>query len=102
MRNPVLNLVHSLKDTWDLGARGLKREDFQTVLRATGETETTQQNIQDWLQLTEGTLPFYSYLLKVLQRFVHLALSVLPILLNFPFICFIKFLFVFHGYPVLR
>jgi hypothetical protein len=24
------------------------------VLRAPGETETTQENIQDWLQLTEG------------------------------------------------
>jgi hypothetical protein len=24
------------------------------VLRAAGETETTQQNIQDWLQLDEG------------------------------------------------
>jgi hypothetical protein len=24
------------------------------VLRATGDTETTQQNIQDWLQLDEG------------------------------------------------
>jgi hypothetical protein len=24
------------------------------VLRAAGETETTQENIQDWLQLDEG------------------------------------------------
>jgi hypothetical protein len=30
------------------------QEDFQTVLRAAGETETTQENIQDWLQLDEG------------------------------------------------
>jgi hypothetical protein len=29
-------------------------EDFQIVLRAAGETETTQENIQDWLQLDEG------------------------------------------------
>jgi hypothetical protein len=28
--------------------------DFQSVLRAAGETETTQENIQDWLQLDEG------------------------------------------------
>jgi hypothetical protein len=35
--------------TWDLGVRGL-----QTVLRAAGETETAQGNIQDWLQLDEG------------------------------------------------
>jgi hypothetical protein len=28
------------------------------VLRAAGETETTQENIQDWLQLDEETLDF--------------------------------------------
>jgi hypothetical protein len=28
------------------------------VLRATEETETTQQNIQDWLQLDEGDTGF--------------------------------------------
>jgi hypothetical protein len=37
---------------------GLEQEDFQAVLRAAGETETTQQNIQDWLQLDEGDLDF--------------------------------------------
>jgi hypothetical protein len=31
-----------------------EQEDFQTVLRAAGETETTQENIQDWLELDEG------------------------------------------------
>jgi hypothetical protein len=31
-----------------------EQEDFQTVLRAAGDTETTQENIQDWLQLDEG------------------------------------------------
>jgi hypothetical protein len=31
-----------------------EEEDFQTVLRAVGETETTQENIQYWLQLDEG------------------------------------------------
>jgi hypothetical protein len=30
---------------------GLEQEEFQTVLRAAGETETTQENIQDWLEL---------------------------------------------------
>jgi hypothetical protein len=36
-------------------AHEIKEEDgFQTVLRAAGETETTQENIQDWLQLYEG------------------------------------------------
>jgi hypothetical protein len=33
---------------------GLEQEDFQTELRAAGETETSQENIQDWLQLGEG------------------------------------------------
>jgi hypothetical protein len=28
--------------------------DFQTELSAAGETETTQENIQDWLELDEG------------------------------------------------
>jgi hypothetical protein len=34
--------------------KGLEQEDFQTVLRADGETETTQENIQDCLELDEG------------------------------------------------
>jgi hypothetical protein len=29
------------------------------VLRAAGETETTQENIQDWLELVEGDTEFY-------------------------------------------
>jgi hypothetical protein len=33
---------------------GLEQEDFQTVLRAFGETETTQENIQDCIVLDEG------------------------------------------------
>jgi hypothetical protein len=31
-----------------------EQEDFQTVLRAAAETDTTQENIQDCLQLDEG------------------------------------------------
>jgi hypothetical protein len=31
-----------------------KQEDFQTMLRAAGETETIQENNQDWLALDEG------------------------------------------------
>jgi hypothetical protein len=31
----------------------LEQEDFQTLLRAAGKTETTQENIQDWFQLVE-------------------------------------------------
>jgi hypothetical protein len=32
----------------------LPRQDFQTVLRAAGEIETTEENFQDWLQLDEA------------------------------------------------
>jgi uncharacterized protein YehS (DUF1456 family) len=32
---------------------GLEQEDFQALLRAAGETETTQENIQHWLELDE-------------------------------------------------
>lgn len=38
-----------------------EQEDFQTALRAAGETETAQQNIQDWLQLDEWD-PAYQFL----------------------------------------
>jgi hypothetical protein len=35
--------------------RGIQeQENFQTVSRTAGETETTQENIQDWLELDEG------------------------------------------------
>jgi hypothetical protein len=37
---------------------GSEQEDFQTVLRAAEETETTQENIQDWLELDEGDPEF--------------------------------------------
>jgi hypothetical protein len=42
-----------LKHTWELEATGLEQEDFQVVLRTAGETETTQENIQNWLGLDE-------------------------------------------------
>jgi hypothetical protein len=35
-------------------SEGLEQEECETVLRAPGETETTQENIQDWLELDEG------------------------------------------------
>jgi hypothetical protein len=31
---------------------------FKAVMSAGGGTETTQENIQDWLELDEGTLDF--------------------------------------------
>jgi hypothetical protein len=33
------------------------------VLRAAGETETTRENIQDWLQLDEGD-PGFQFLIR--------------------------------------
>jgi hypothetical protein len=32
---------------------GLEQDDFQTVLKVAAETETMQENIQDWFQLDE-------------------------------------------------
>jgi hypothetical protein len=33
---------------------GLQQQNFQTALRGAGETETTQENNQDWLELDVG------------------------------------------------
>jgi hypothetical protein len=35
---------------------GFRSKDCQTVSRAAAETEPTQENIQDWLQLDQGNL----------------------------------------------
>jgi hypothetical protein len=40
---------------------GSEQEDFQTVFRVSGESETRQENIQDWLELYEGD-PGFQYL----------------------------------------
>jgi hypothetical protein len=55
------------------------------VLRAAGETETSQENIQDWLQLDEGD-PGFQLLAE------EEIAAVLSILLDFPFISFLTFL----------
>jgi hypothetical protein len=63
------------------------------VLRAAGETETTQENIEDWLELDEGD-PGFQFLTEeetAAVIFFHLLSSALPILLNFPFIYFLRF-----------
>jgi hypothetical protein len=55
------------------------------VLRAAGETETTQENIPDWLELDEGD-PGYQLLTKeeiAAAIYFYLFSSALPILLNF-------------------
>jgi hypothetical protein len=60
------------------------------VLRAAGETETTQENIQDWLHLDEGDPGFQLLAEEEIAAVVfYLFLSTLPILLNFPF--FLRF-----------
>jgi hypothetical protein len=63
------------------------------VLRAAGETETTQQNIQDWLQLDEGDPGFQLLTEEEIATGVFFCLlpSAILILFNFPFICFITF-----------
>jgi hypothetical protein len=77
----------------------LEEEDFQNVLRATGGTETKQENIQDWLQLDDGkpwisAIFFYQFLhIGSTVIFLYFFTSVLPILLTFQFICFLIFIF---------
>jgi hypothetical protein len=59
------------------------------VLRAAGETETTQENIQDWLQQDEEDcgfqlLVFLQFLNKgSIAIFYYLFSAALPALLNF-------------------
>jgi hypothetical protein len=58
------------------------------VLRAAGETETRQKNIQDWFKLDEGD-PGFQHLTEVeiaAVIYFYLFLSALPIVLNFSFI----------------
>jgi hypothetical protein len=61
------------------------------VLKAARGTETTHENIQDWLQLDEGDI--FQLLTEeeiAAVTFFYLFSSALPILLNFPFICFVS------------
>jgi hypothetical protein len=68
------------------------------VLRAAGEAETTQENIQDWLEPDEGD-PGVQLLteeeIAAVIYFYYLLPSAPSILLNFPFICFSVFFFFF-------
>jgi hypothetical protein len=64
------------------------------VLRAAGETETTEENIQDWLELDEED-PEFQFLTEeetAAVIYFYLFSSALPILLNFPFTYFLGFL----------
>jgi hypothetical protein len=62
------------------------------VLRAAGETETTQENIQDWLELDEGDPGFQLLPEEEIAAviFFYLFSRALPIVLNFPCICFLS------------
>jgi hypothetical protein len=60
------------------------------VLRTAGETETMQENIQDWLELDEGD-PGFQLLTEEEIAAVIFFSSAGPILLNFPFISFLSF-----------
>jgi hypothetical protein len=62
------------------------------LLRAAGETETTQDNIRDWLALDEGERRFLLLTGEEIAAVIFfLFSSALPILLNFPFIYFLSF-----------
>jgi hypothetical protein len=63
------------------------------LLRAAGETETTQENVQDWLQLDEGDTRYQLrvFLNKSISEIFCLFLSAPPILLKCSFICFLSF-----------
>jgi hypothetical protein len=58
------------------------------VLRAAGETETRQENIQDCLQLDEGD-PGFQLLTEeeIAAAIFFIYFHHYPTLLNFPFIC---------------
>jgi hypothetical protein len=74
------------------------------VLRAAGETETAQENIQDWLQLDEGD-PVLELLTDeqiAAVIFFYLFSIALPILLNFLFFSFLRFRFCLLGYILLH
>jgi hypothetical protein len=65
------------------------------VLRAAGKTETTQENIQQWIEMDEGDTRFQLLTEEETAAVIcfYLHLTALPILLNFPFIYFLRVFF---------
>jgi hypothetical protein len=58
------------------------------VLRRAGETETTQENVQDWFELDErdpGVQLMTEEEIAAVMLFYFFS-SALPMLLNFPFV----------------
>jgi hypothetical protein len=59
------------------------------VLGAAGETETTQENIQDWIELDEGDTGLQLLTEEEIAALYFLFISIsTALLLNFPSICF--------------
>jgi hypothetical protein len=69
------------------------------VLRAAGETETTEENIQVGLELDEGNLRFHLLTEEEISAVIvfYFVSSAPHILFNCPFICFPRFLFCLLG-----
>jgi hypothetical protein len=69
------------------------------VLRAAGETETTQEDIKDWLQLDEGdpgfqVLAFLQFLNKGSTVIFFISISA-TLIIEFSIYLFFKFSFIF-------
>jgi hypothetical protein len=58
------------------------------VVRAAGKTETTQENIEDWLELDEGDPGFQLLTEEEIAAviFLYIFSSALPVLLHFLFV----------------
>jgi hypothetical protein len=71
------------------------------VLRAAGETETTQENIQDWLELDEGDTGFQLLVLQFLSKgcaviyFIYFHQYYLYHYIFHCFLCFSSFMALF-------
>jgi hypothetical protein len=73
--------AHSwVRGTWE-------QEDFQAVFRAARETETSQENIQDWLKLDEEDAGIQLLTEEEIAAVIfYLFSSAVPMLLNFTFV----------------
>jgi hypothetical protein len=69
------------------------------VLRAAEETETTQEHIQDWLELDEGDTGFQLLTEEEMAAMIsfYLFSSALPISLQFSSICFLSLFLPFRA-----
>jgi hypothetical protein len=61
------------------------------VLRAAGETETMQENMQYWLEVDEGDPGFQLLTEEEIAAVLIYFASALLVLLNSLFICFLSF-----------